>query len=104
MTPGEVVRSAESRARIRRVEAQEKASNDYILANLIVKGISITLGSKDTFPTIEEAYPGLFDDLVEKRNEEIQKQKMTLSALRFKQFAQSYNNRFNKEVPKKINE
>lgn len=105
MTPGEVVRLAQSRSRVRRLEAQEKASYDYILANLIIKGVGMTLGSKGTFPTIEEAYPGLFDDMAEKRNEEIQKQKMNLSALRFRQFAQSYNNKLkNKEVPKKINE
>lgn len=102
MTPGEVVRLVQSRARVRRIEAQERASHDYILANLIVKGVGITLGSKGTFPTIEEAYPGLFDDLAEKRNEEIQKKKMDLSTLRFKQFAQSYNNKFkHKEVPTK---
>ena len=97
MTPGEIIRLAASRQRIRRLEAQERASYDYILANLITKGIGITLGSKDSFPTIEEAYPGVFDDLVEKRNEEVQKQKMSLSALRFKQFAQSYNKKFKRE-------
>lgn len=104
MTPGEVSRLAKSRSRVRRLEAQEKASYDYILANLIIKGVSMTLGSKGSFPTIEEAYPSLFDDMVEKRNEEIQQQKINLSALRFRQFAQSYNNKFkHKEVPKKIN-
>lgn len=97
MTPGEVVRLTQARSRIRRLEAQERASYDYILANLIIKGVSITLGSKGNFPTIEEAYPGLFDDLAEKRNEELNKQKMNLSALRFRQFAQSYNDKFKKQ-------
>lgn len=105
MTPGEVYRSVYSRQRVRRLEAQEKASYDYILANLIIKGVGMTLGSKGEFPTLEEAYPGLFDEVVEKRNEEIRNQKMNLSALRFRQFAQSYNDKFKrKEVPKKINE
>lgn len=97
MTPGEVVRLTQARSRIRRLEAQERASYDYILANLIIKGVSITLGSKGNFPTIEEAYPGLFDDLAEKRNEELNKQKINLSALRFRQFAQSYNDKFKKQ-------
>lgn len=97
MTPGEVVRLAKSRSRVRRLEAQEKASYDYILANLIIKGVGMTLGSKGTFPTLEEAYPGLFNDLAEKRNEEIQQQKINLSALRFRQFAQSYNDKFKKQ-------
>ena len=103
MTPGEVNRSIQSKIRVRKIQSQEQASYDYILANLIVKGFGITMGGKGSFPTIEEAYPGIFDDRMQARNEEIQKQKMNLSALRFKQFAQSYNSKF-KEVPKKINE
>lgn len=108
MTPGEVVRYAESRTRVRRLEAQEKATYDYILANLIVKGVGLTLGSKGSFPSIKEAYPTLFQEEVyptlsqeevkevEEHNKE---QRMSLSALRFKQFAQSYNKKFkDKEV------
>ena len=101
MTPGEVNRSIESRNRIKRMETQEKASYDYILANLIVKGVGITLGSKASFPSLQESYPGVFDDVIKEQEEKIQEQKTNLSALRFRQFAQSYNNRFkNKEVPK----
>lgn len=99
MTPGEVIRFIESRNRVRRIEAQEKASYDYILANLIVKGIGITLGSKDTMPPIQDVYPNLFDDLTKEHEKKVQQQKAQLSALRFKQFAQSYNNKF-KGVPK----
>ena len=99
MTPGEVVRYIESRNRMIKLETQEKASFDYIQANLIVKGISIVLGSKDAYPLINEAYPGLFDDIQKEQEAKIKQQKENLSALRFKQFAQSYNNRFkNKEV------
>lgn len=101
MTPAEVRRFVESRNRVRKIETQEKASCDYILASLIVKGVSITLGDKSSFPTIQEAYPGVFDDIAKAQEEKIQEQKMNLSALRFKQFAQSYNDRLkNKEVPK----
>lgn len=101
MTPGEVVRSIESKNRIRTLEAKEKASYDYILATLIVKGVSITLGDKTPFPTISEAYPGVFDDVVKEQEDKIQQQKNELSALRFRKFAQSYNSNFkNKEVPK----
>ena len=105
MTPGEVIRAVESRIRVRKTEAQERASYDYILANLIVKGVGLTLGASGTFPSIEEAYPGVFDDMVEKRNKQLQEQRMNLSAARFKQFAQSYNDKFKrKEVPKENNE
>lgn len=103
MTPGEITRAIKSKNRVREVEAQEKASFDYVLASLIVKGVGITLSGKGTFPTLEEAYPEVFASVIKARQEEIQKQKMNLSALRFKQFAQSYNSKF-KEVSKKINE
>lgn len=101
MTPGEVIRFINSRNHIRRIEAQEKASYDYVLASLIVKGIGITLGSKETMPSIQDVYPNLFNDLIKEQEEKVQQQKAQLSALRFKQFAQSYNSKFkNKEVPK----
>jgi hypothetical protein len=71
------------------------------LAQLITKGVSNVLGDKSAFPTLEEAYPGIFDDVVEERKAKIEEQKMNLSALRFKQFAQSYNSSLkNKEVAK----
>lgn len=91
MTPAEVVRAIESGNRLRRIEAQEKASYDYILATLIVKGISITLGDKAQFPSLQDAYPTLFNDVVKAQEEAIQAHKDELTILRFKQFAQSYN-------------
>ena len=101
MTPGEIGRAIDSKNRVIRIEAQERASYDYIQAQLIVKGISICLGDKGSYPTIQEAYPKIFDDVIKEQEQKIQEQKMSLSALRFKQFAQSYNNNFkNKEVPK----
>jgi hypothetical protein len=99
MTPLEVSRAIHSKNRVRKIEAQERASYDYILASLIVKGVSITLGSKERFPSIHEAYSGLFDDVVEEQQEAIRNKKMNISALRFRQFAQTYNNNLkNKEV------
>jgi hypothetical protein len=100
MTPAEIDRYIKSRNRVRKIEAQQRASFDYILASLISKGTAIIMGSKESFPTVEEAYPDLFSDLQKKREEKIIQQKMNLSALRFKQFAQSYNSKFkDKEVP-----
>lgn len=104
MTPGEVIRLVESRVKMRKIESQERASYDYILAGLIVKGMSRLLGDKEEYPTLYKAYPGVFDDVMKQQEEELHQQKMNLSALRFKQFAQSYNNKFkDKEVPKTIN-
>lgn len=100
MTPAEVERAVQSKIKVKKIEAQERASYDYTLAGLIVKGVSITLGSKASFPELYEAYPGVFDDLIKEQEEEMTRQRMSLSALRFKKFAQSYNSNFNKEVPK----
>lgn len=100
-TFGELDRMAASKNRLLKLQAQEKASFDYILANLIIKGVSRVLGDKSSYPTIEEAYSGLFDDVIEQREAKVKEHKMNLSALRFKQFAQSYNSNLkNKEVAK----
>ena len=102
MTIGEVVRYIEAQNKIMTMQNQEKASHNYILAMLVVKGVGITLGSKETFPSIDEVYPNLFNDVKEEQKAKVENKKMELSALRFKQFAQSYNNRkHNKEVQNK---
>lgn len=84
----------ESYNRTKQAQAKEKASFDYVLASLIVKGVGICLGSKETFPKLEEAYTTAFSDDIERRKEEEEEQRAQLSALRFKQFAQTYNKRF----------
>lgn len=101
MTPREVGRATKSREKLMKVEARERATFDYIQAQLVIKGISICLGDKSSFPTLQEAYVGIFDEMVEEQEAKVQERKHELSALRFKLFAQSYNNQFrNKEVPK----
>lgn len=101
MTPAEVRRAVDSKMKVLKIQAQEKASYDYIQAELIIKGIGIVLGSKESFPSVEEVYPSLFTEVIEAQQEKVKQQKMNLSALRFQQFAQSYNNKFkDKEVRK----
>ena len=100
MTIGEVDRAIESRNRLIERESQERASFDYMLAQVLSKNISVILTGKGEAPTLQQAYPNLFDDLLEEQEQKIQQRKDDLSALRFKQFAQSYNSRFNKEVQK----
>ena len=69
------------------------------MANLIAKGVSKVLVDKSSYPSIEEAYPGVFDDIIAEKKAKMEEQRMNLSALRFKQFAQSYNSNLkNKEV------
>ena len=96
MTISELERLIESKKRIKRRQDQERASFDYILADMIGRSVSRIYSSSAKLPEINEAYPSLFDK--EEIKEKKQERKTELSALRFKQFAQAYNKKFNKEV------
>lgn len=96
MTFLEVERAIESYKRVTKAQAQECASFDYILAELIGKSVSRIYSSANTMPDIAAVYPTLFDSVEIEQSR--QKKKDELSALRFKQFAQSYNQRFKKEA------
>lgn len=97
MTLAELTRLINSKKRLQKQQAQEKASYDYILADLIGRSIARIHSSSNEYPQIADVYPTLFDREVVA--EKIQEKKDELSALRFKQFAQSYNKKF-KEVGK----
>ena len=99
MTIAEIHRAVDSKIRVRKQDLQEKAYFDYTLANLIAKGVSKVLGDKSEYPAIEQVYTTIFEDVIEERKEALEKKKIDLSALRFKQFAQTYNSNLkNKEV------
>ena len=97
MTIAELNRAVESKKRIQKREAQERASFDYVLADLIGRSIARIHSSSAKMPSIADAYPTLFDK--EEIDERLQEKKDELSALRIKQFTQSFNKRF-KEVGK----
>ena len=94
MTIGEIVRAVESNNRLERLKAKEKATFDYIQATLIAKGVSIAFGSKETYPKLYDVYSSVFEDDIAAQQAEMENQKMQLSVLRFKQFAQAHNNKF----------
>lgn len=98
MTIAELERVTASKVRVRQREAQEKATYDYILADVIGKSIARIYSSSNHMPDISEVYPTLFDS--QEIEQKKQEQKAKLSALRFKQFAQSFNQNFSKEVAK----
>lgn len=97
MTFAELDRLLQSKRRMLEAEEKKKAIYDYTLADLIGRSVARIYNSANKMPTLSEAYPALFDKAAEE--EIIQKKKDELSALRFKQFAQSYNNKL-KEVGK----
>lgn len=98
MTISEITRMAKSKQRTTITASKERAVFDYLLADLIGKSVSRIYSNSARMPELYEVYPSLFEqeDIEEKKQE----QRDTLSALRFKQFAQSYNKRFKKEEAK----
>ena len=97
MTFAEIQRAVASAVRVKKLAAQEQATYDYILAQLIAKGVSKVLGDKSNYPPIEEVYAGIFDDDFQERKEKaLEEKRMSLSALRFKQFAKAYNSTLKK--------
>lgn len=98
MTLLEVDRALKSYERVKRREAQEKASYDYILADLIGRSVARVYHSTNKIPPIYEAYPSLFDN--EEMQEKQQQKKDDLSALRFRKFANAFNKKKCEEVDK----
>lgn len=95
MTFAEIERAIESYNRVEKQKAQERASYDYILADLIGRSIGRIYSSANTMPEISAVYPTLFN------TKDIEEQKAVkraeLSAIRFKHFAETYNNKFRGE-------
>ena len=96
MTLAEVRRAIDSKKRVMKVQAQERASFDYILADLIGRSVGRIYSSTTKLPELATAYPTLFDnqEIEEKRAEK----RAELSTLRFKQFADSFNKKYKKEA------
>ena len=99
MTLAELERALDSKRRTEKARLQEKATFDYRLADLIGRSISRIQSSANSMPDISEVYPTLFDseEIQEKRKE----QQVELSALRFKLFAKSYNDKFKQQEAQK---
>lgn len=98
MTLAELIRLMESKKRVMLNEAREKASYDYKLADLIGRSVARIYSSSNRLPDISQIYPNLFDS--EEIEELKQENKDKASALRFKQFASSFNKNYKREVSK----
>lgn len=89
MTFAELIRVFESKRRTDKAKAQEKASLDYLLADLIGRSVARIYSSTAKMPDISEVYSSLFDN--EEVQEKRQEQKNQLSILRFKHYAENHN-------------
>ena len=77
MTLAEVIRAIKSKKRQEKAKAMEKATFDYIQADLIGRSIARLYSSSAKMPPIQEVYPSLFD------NEEMKKQEQERKAKKF---------------------
>ena len=73
-------------------DAKMRASFDYILADLVGRSVARIYSNSVVIPPLSQVYPSLFDS--KEMEEERAKKQDELSALRFRQFAQSFNKRF----------
>lgn len=91
MTFAELERAIASKRRVEKIRAQERASFDYIQAELIGKSIARIYSSSAKMPNIADAYPSLFDkqEIEEKQAEA----KAQAFALKLKMFAHAHNTR-----------
>ena len=92
MTLAELNRALNSKRRMMKFQEQKQASYDYILADLIGRSVGRIYNSANKLPPIYEVYPTLFNS--EEMLQQEQARKAELSALRFKQFAETHNNRY----------
>lgn len=98
MTLGEVTRAIKSKMRVKKVEAQERATFDYILADLVGLSVGRFIAKELDYPTLEEVYPSLFTEQAKSRKEAQAAKATELSIIRLKQYANFHNEKYNKEV------
>ena len=94
MTIAEVDRAIKAYQKRKQQEDREKASFDYILADLIGKSVSRIYSASNRMPDIAEAYPNIFtgEEVKQKKQEQLTQ----LSMIRFKQFAIAHNAKMQK--------
>lgn len=87
MSLAEIRRVIDSKNRVMKVDMKQKATQDYILADLVGRSVARLFSKQNDYPKINEVYPNLFNDNKEEENNN----KMELSAIRFRQFAEHFN-------------
>lgn len=92
MTPAEIMRVIDSHKRVMEAKRKEKAYFDYTLANLIGYSVSRIHSANAKFPSLEEAYLSVFDS--EEYREQKQQKEEEMTIMRFKQFANSHNKKY----------
>ena len=97
MTVGELDRYVSSKQRQEEHRLKERATMDYTLALLIGRAMRGS-DEENPFPELYEVYPKLFLEEITQQETEKQELHDQLSAIRFIQFAESFNSKFDKEA------
>lgn len=92
MTLAELERAIDSKKRINKLQNQQKAANDYILADLIGRSIARLYSKEAKYPEIYDVYPQLFNKA--EMEQAKQNAQIKLSTERMQQFAESFNKRY----------
>jgi hypothetical protein len=97
MTIGELDRLVSSCRRVEKHRLKERATMDYTLALIIGKAVR-GADEEHPFPGLYEVYPDLFREEAIKKAKDEEEQQAQLSAIRFIQFAESFNSKFYEEA------
>lgn len=97
MTLGELDRYVSSKQRQEEYRLKERATMDYTQALLIGRAMRGS-DEENPFPELYEVYPNLFLKELEKREAEKEELLAQMSAIRFIQFAESFNSKFDEEA------
>jgi hypothetical protein len=97
MTIGELDRFLDSKRRQEEHRLKERATMDYTLALLIGRAFRGS-DEENPFPDLYEVYPKLFLEELTQQEEKKRQLQDELSAIRFIQFAESFNSKFDKEA------
>ena len=89
MTLAEINRAIASRQRVMKVEEQQRAIQNYILADLIGYSVSRIHNKNNKMPTLDEAYPSLFR--TQEDEERIAQNKLERFKAQLKQYTKSHN-------------
>lgn len=95
MTLAELYRLLKAKRKMEARQLKQRAVMDHKLADLIGRSVARVYSDSIEIPNIEDFYEFLFDeeDLKQVQEKE-QERQAELSAIRFKQFANSFNKRF----------
>ena len=94
MTYGEVLDSINSYVKKEQRRQKEQASNIYNLASLIKLGVASLFDKEAKYPSLEEIYPGVFDEEIQKAKKVQEEKQMMVWKQKMLDFTQNHNRKW----------